>query len=140
MRNYLFTEKVPFIEKTLRVGFVVWSHVTWPISWFFITVGLTLPSIINPRFARTALGYTVPKFSSAVLTIALVFLVVMILLDNVYRPQRPKEYPFWKTLLGPFEFALMPIVGFFFSALPGIDAHTRLMLGKYMEYKVTEKV
>ena len=34
----------------------------------------------------------------------------------------------------------MPLVGFFFTALPGIDAHTRLMLGKYIEYKVTEKV
>jgi len=34
----------------------------------------------------------------------------------------------------------MPLVGLFFSALPGLDAHTRLMLGKYIEYKVTEKV
>jgi hypothetical protein len=34
----------------------------------------------------------------------------------------------------------LPIAGFFFSALPGIDAHTRLMLGKYIQYKVTEKV
>jgi hypothetical protein len=34
----------------------------------------------------------------------------------------------------------MPVVGFFLSAIPGLDAHTRLMLGKYMEYKVTEKV
>jgi len=38
------------------------------------------------------------------------------------------------------EFASLPIVGFFFNALPGIDAHTRLMLGRYIEYKVTEKV
>jgi len=34
----------------------------------------------------------------------------------------------------------MPIAGFIFTALPGLDAHTRLMLGKYIEYKVTEKV
>jgi hypothetical protein len=34
----------------------------------------------------------------------------------------------------------MPLAGFFFTALPGLDAHTRLMLGKYLEYKVTEKV
>jgi hypothetical protein len=40
----------------------------------------------------------------------------------------------------PLEFFLMPIAGFFFNALPGLDAHTRLMLGKYIEYKVTEKV
>jgi hypothetical protein len=71
---------------------------------------------------------------------ALVFLLVMLVLDKIYRPKKPKEVPTWKALLGPFEFVLMPIVGFFFSALPGIDAHTRLMLGKYIQYKVTEKV
>jgi hypothetical protein len=38
------------------------------------------------------------------------------------------------------EFILLPIVGFFFQALPGLDAHTRLMFGKYLEYRVTEKV
>jgi hypothetical protein len=43
-------------------------------------------------------------------------------------------------MLSPLEFFLMPIAGFFFSALPGLDAHTRLMLGKYIEYRVTEKV
>jgi len=34
----------------------------------------------------------------------------------------------------------MPIAGLFFGALPGLDAHTRLMLGKYLEYRLTEKV
>jgi hypothetical protein len=32
------------------------------------------------------------------------------------------------------------LAGLLFTALPGIDAHTRLMLGKYIEYRVTEKV
>ena len=31
-------------------------------------------------------------------------------------------------------------ISFFLSALPGLDAHTRLMLGKRLEYRVTEKV
>jgi hypothetical protein len=64
----------------------------------------------------------------------------MLIFDYIYRPPRPKEVSFWKVLLTPFEFVLMPIAGFIFSALPGLDAHTRLMLGKYLEYKVTEKV
>jgi hypothetical protein len=38
------------------------------------------------------------------------------------------------------EFVTAPINGIFFTALPGIDAHTRLMLGKYIKYKVTEKM
>jgi hypothetical protein len=140
IKNYFLTPGVPLIDKTMRVAWVIWSHFTWPIAWFIITIGLTVPTLINPAFARTALGYTVPKLSSLVLTIALVFLVVMLIFDKIYKPERPKEVPLWRAILMPLEFVLMPVAGFIFSALPGLDAHTRLMLGKYMEYRVTEKV
>ena len=140
IKNYLLTSGVPFWEKTLRVLYVIQSHFTWPIHFFIITIGLTLPTLLNPRFGKTSLGYMVPKLSSLVLTTALIFLVVMLILDKIYRPERPKSFPLWKSILSPLEFVLMPIAGFFFSALPGIDAHTRLLIGKYIEYKVTEKV
>ena len=102
--------------------------------------GLTVPLLLNPRFARATLGYTVPKLSSFILTIALVFLLIMLIFDYIYKPPKPEKYPLWRAVLMPFEFILMPIAGFFFNALPGLDAHTRLMLGKYLEYRVTEKV
>jgi glycosyltransferase involved in cell wall biosynthesis len=140
IKNYFLTPDVPFVDKTLRVIHALWSHFMWPVNWFVITIGLTLPTLINPAFGRTTLGYNVPKVSSFILTCALAFLLIMIFLDNIYRPKRPKEFPIWRALLIPFEFVLMPVAGFFFSALPGLDAHTRLMLGKYLEYKVTEKV
>ncbi|OGM29754.1 hypothetical protein A2630_01265 [Candidatus Woesebacteria bacterium RIFCSPHIGHO2_01_FULL_44_10] len=138
--NYLTTKGVPFWDKTTRLTTFLWAHLLWPVNWFIITIGLTLPTIINPAFGRTALGYTVPKLSSFILTVALLFLIVMIVIDNIYKPKRPEGFPRWRALLIPLEFVLMPISGFFFGALPGIDAHTRLMLGKYIEYKVTEKV
>jgi cellulose synthase/poly-beta-1,6-N-acetylglucosamine synthase-like glycosyltransferase len=140
IKNYLLTPGVPFWDKTMRLMFAIWAHFMWPVNWFIITIGLTIPSLLNPSFARTALGYTVPRLSSFVLTVALLFLLVMIVIDNIYKPKRPKEFPLWRAILVPFEFVLMPIAGFFFSALPGLDAHTRLMLGKYLEYRVTEKV
>ncbi len=140
IKNYFLTPDVPLLDKTMRVIGVIWAHFLWPVNWFIITIGLTLPTLINPAFGRTALGYTVPKMSSFLLTVALVFLIVLLVFDNIYRPPRPKEFPVWRVLLMPFEYILMPITGFFFSALPGLDAHTRLMLGKYMEYRVTEKV
>ena len=33
----------------------------------------------------------------------------------------------------------LPIVGLIFSNLPALDAQTRLMAGRYLEYRVTEK-
>ncbi len=130
----------PFFDKTTRFLTFIWSHFLWPVNWFIITIGLTLPTLLNPAFGRTTLGYFVPQVSSFLLTIGLAFLVVMIILDNIYKPKRPAHFPLWRALLTPLEFILMPLTGFVFGALPGLDAHTRLMLGKYIEYKVTEKV
>lgn len=140
IKNYLLTPGVPFWNKTMRLIYVIWAHFLWPVNWFIVTLGLTIPVLLNPAFGRTVLGYTVPRLSSFVLTIALGFLLVMIIVNSFYKPKKPKHVPAWRALLAPLEFVLMPIAGFFFTALPGLDAHTRLMLGKYLEYKVTEKV
>ena len=140
IKNYLLTPGVPFWDKTMRLIYVLWSHVSWPVNWFIITIGLTLPTLLNPAFSRTTLGYMPPKLSSLILTLALSFLLVILILDHIYKPKRPKDFPLWRAILVPFEFILMPISGFLFGALPGLDAHTRLMLGRYLEYRVTEKV
>jgi hypothetical protein len=34
----------------------------------------------------------------------------------------------------------LPFVGIFFTNLPALDAQTRLLTGRYLEYRVTEKV
>jgi hypothetical protein len=138
--NYFTTPGLSFWDKTTRVITFVQGHFLWPVHWFLITIGLSLPVIINPAFGRTTLGYLTPKISSTILTISLVFLAVILVLDYLYKPSRPKEFPLWRALLTPFEFALMPIATFFFTTLPALDAHTRLMMKKYIEYKVTEKV
>lgn len=140
IKDYFLTQGIPFWDKTMRLIYVLWSHFSWPVNWFLITLGLTVPILFNPAFGRTTLGYMVPKLSSFILTISLIFLVVVIVIDNMHKPDRPESFPLWRRLLTPLEFILMPVAGFFFAALPGIDAHTRLMLGKYIEYRVTEKV
>ena len=37
------------------------------------------------------------------------------------------------------QWLALPVVGLVFSNLPALDAQTRLMVGKYLEYRVTEK-
>lgn len=140
IRNYFMSPKIPFGTKTLRALRLLEDHFLWPVNWFIITLGVNLPALLNPNFGKTALGYNLPKISSAILTACLLFLIIVLIVDAKQRPARPKEVSRFKAILIPFEFVLMPVVGFIFTALPGLDAHTRLMLGKYMEYRVTEKV
>jgi hypothetical protein len=67
-------------------------------------------------------------------------MLTIFIIDSRNRPKQEGKRSVLSYIMQPLEFLLIPVAGFFFSALPGIDAHTRLMLGKYMEYKVTEKV
>jgi len=140
IKNYFLTPGVSFWDKTIRLVRLLEDHFLWPVNWFFITVGMTLPSLLHPQFSHTALGYTLPRISGIILNICLSFLIIILIVDAKHRPPRPNDVPRWKSFLLPFEFILMPIVGLVFNVLPGLDAHTRLMLGKYIEYKVTEKV
>ncbi len=140
IKQWILAEGVPFWDKTIRVIKTIEDHFLWPVNWFAITIGALLPPFLNEEFNRFTLGKRLPQVTSTLLTISLISLVVIFLIDAQSRPARPKKASIFGLILQPLEFLLLPILGFFFSALPGLDAHTRLMLGKYLEYRVTEKV
>ncbi len=137
--QYILDEKAPFWEKTIRLLRLVEDHFLWPVNWFAVTIGGLLPPLLNPTFARTIIGKTLPQVTSFIMTLCLFALLVMLVLNFKLRPPREKSGILWR-FVDMAEFLVLPIAGFVFTALPGIDAHTRLLLGKYLEYRVTEKV
>ena len=130
---------VPFFRKTKILFHVLLDHFLWPANWFILTIATSVITLVNPEFSRTSLGYSLPIMARIILTSSLIALVVMVVID--YR-SRPKHLSKSRTreLLFPLEFILMPIAGFFLNSLPAIISHTQLMLGRKMEYKVTEKL
>lgn len=140
IRQYILARNIPFWDKSIRVLKTIEDHFLWPVNWFAVTISAFLPPLLNQEFNRTMIGKTLPQVTSTLLTLSLVSMIVIFIIDAANRPPRPNKKNIFSYILQPLEFLLLPIIGFFFSALPGIDAHTRLMLGKYIEYKVTEKV
>lgn len=136
---WLTVPNVPFIRKTILISNVLVDHFLWPVNWFIITVAANIMPFVNPVFTRTTLGYNLPKLAGFILTLCLISTAAMLIID--YR-QRAAHHRTSKKrqLLFPIEFLLLPIVGFFLSALPALISHTQLMLGKRLEYKVTEKL
>ncbi len=140
IKKWLTHTHIPFWRRTIRVFKVLEDHFLWPVNWFAITLGATVPVILNPVFAQTVMGQNLPRVAFGVLSVTWLFLATILIVDFRQRPKRDVHASLFKKILMPFEFVLMPVVTLIFTALPGIDAHTRLMLGKYLEYKVTEKV
>ncbi len=130
---------VPFIRKTKILYHVLLDHFLWPVNWFILTISANIITIINPVFAKTTLGYTLPVLARFILASTLIALIIMVLIDYRNRPKHLSKSRL-RELIFPLEFILMPIVGFFLNSLPAIISHTQIMLGRKMEYKVTEKL
>ena len=140
IKKWLTHTHIPFWRRSIRLLKVLEDHFLWPVNWFAITLGATIPVILNPAFAQTVMGQNLPKIAFGILTSCWVFLAVILIIDWRQRPKHQGPISFLRKITMPFEFIMMPVVTLIFTALPGIDAHTRLMLGKYLEYRVTEKV
>lgn len=140
VQNAAIHKEIPLGDRLRRVFQLLEQHVFWPSNWFILTIGSIIPPLVNPAFGRTVLGHNLSQLSSGILTLSLVFLLIIIILDWRIKPQRPKEFTNWKLPFLYIQWITVPVVSFFLSALPGLDAHTRMILGKRLEYRVTEKV
>jgi hypothetical protein len=73
------------------------------------------------------------------MTFSMFGLVTSAILSTVLLPPRPphkrKTVFLWMFL----QWLMLPLTIIFFGSIPGIDAQTRLMLGKYMGFWVTPK-
>lgn len=141
LKWWLSVKNVPFLRKTYLVGTVLMDHVLWPVNWYIITISANLVVFLNPVFLRTNLGYNLPKLSGLILTICLVSLLMMMYVDfHLRKSESGAKTPLWRQLVFPLEFIAMPVAGFLLSSLPALISHIQLIIGKKLEYKVTDKV
>lgn len=134
--NFKELSKSSFVFRFIKA---LEQHILWPVHWWILTLGATIPPLINPAFKYTALGHNLPQISGFILTISVVFLGSVIAVDYLLKPPRPDFVKKRYLPMTVLQYFLMPVVSFFFGSLPGMEAHTRLILGKRIEYRVTEK-
>jgi cellulose synthase/poly-beta-1,6-N-acetylglucosamine synthase-like glycosyltransferase len=126
--------------RVMRVVWYVEEHLMWPSHWFLLTLGGLIPRMINPTYAQSQLGLWQSSLVSAILGLCLPCLILVIFVDWRLRPEHPEGEDAIDVLIGWASFALLPVVGLVLCALPALDAHTRLLFGRRLEYRVTEKV
>lgn len=127
--------------KKIRVTFVqlegFWSLATNPIIIFALS---WLPLIIGgPRFNTTLLSYNLPNITRNLMILAMCGLVFSAIVSMSFLPKRPKGHSVMKFAFMVLQWILIPITVTVFGAVPGLDAQTRLMFGKYMGFWVTPK-
>jgi hypothetical protein len=135
----LQARNIPWHLRVARVGWYVEEHLVWPSHWFLLTLGGLLPPLLNPDYARTALGLWQTEAFSTLLGLCLPSMVLAILADALLKWRSHGELDLATVVGEGVAFALLPVTGLALVALPALDAHTRLLFGRSLAYQVTEK-
>lgn len=140
LMGFIKNKSIPLWMK-IKVSLVqiegFWSLATNPIMIFLLG---WLPVILGgERFNKSVLSYNLPILTRNIMIIAMLGLIMSAIIFMTFLPVRPKEKGRFAAVSMVLQWVLVPITIVIFGAIPGLDAQTRLMMGKYMGFWVTPK-
>lgn len=138
--GFLKNKAVPRAKKIYYGFTIVESFHSWATNALMLFMLGWLPVVVGgAEFNRTVLSLNLPQFTRTIMTFALVGLVASAVLSIVLLPPKPPRYKKSRYAIMLLQWILFPITTVLLGAFPGLEAQTRLMLGKYMGFWVTPK-
>jgi cellulose synthase/poly-beta-1,6-N-acetylglucosamine synthase-like glycosyltransferase len=131
----------PFWDRMYKLYQYVEGNFNWATASVLIsTLGLLPLFLGGQEFLDSVVAYNLPQVTQTLMRVAFVFIFFSIYVNLVLLPPRPAKYGRFKSAMMYIQWLLVPIVSVIFGSIPAIEAQTRLMLGRYMEFWVTPKV
>lgn len=138
LEGFFRARHIPFFKRARRCWLYVEEHLFWPSNWFLLALGPRLPEWFTSNHLWPVLK-PIATASFFFLNLCVIYMLIaagLHLLMAASAPNQTRRTLLW-TLVG---WLFMPVSTFFFLALPATESHFRLLLGRRLEYKVTEKL
>jgi cellulose synthase/poly-beta-1,6-N-acetylglucosamine synthase-like glycosyltransferase len=140
MRAFLRADRIPLVTRARHAFKLFAGQIAWATWAFLLTVISWLPALFAGReFSDSVLYYSAPRITAIIFHVSGLALVVTIVLSLYLLPKPGPHYRFLQRVAHAIEWLFIPLIATLLSALPALDAQTRLMLGRYMEFWVTDK-
>ncbi|MFA5052716.1 MAG: glycosyltransferase family 2 protein [Parcubacteria group bacterium] len=115
---------------------IYWVYQHIDIYWGWATNALIilllgrLPLILGGEsFNKTILSYQLPQLTSTFMNLAVVGIITSAIISVAILPPKPEGFRWYHYFLFVVQWLLLPINLIVFSAIPGLDSQTRMMLG-----------
>ena len=131
--------EIPLRMRIRRFMNLFLNHLNWIFLPILLMFGSSAPIWFSQDFSLTDLGQQMWTFSSILLSVTLSTVIFFIYFESRLLPPKPQGWGPMRRLGALVQYFAYPIVGLVLSVLPALEAHTRLLLGRYLEYKITEK-
>lgn len=131
--------RIPLTEKIAQTWRLFEGHFSWATSPLILTFVAWLPLFLNRRFSEQLLAHELPVIASRILTLAMLGLIATVFISLLSLPPKPPRYHRARFITMVLQWIMLPVVAIVFGAFAAIDAQTRLMIGRYLDWRVTEK-
>lgn len=122
-----------------HIGVQIYGFHSWATNALITSIIGWLPLILGgSAFNATVLSSNLPMVTKFLMTLAMVGMVLSAIVSLLMLPTINKK-GFMKYVTSVLQWICLPIVIIVFGSIPGLEAQTRLMLGKYMGFWVTPK-
>jgi len=131
-------KKLPTFRTIRRVFVLIEGHYMWATTPLVLMMATPIPKYINKDFSESVTAYNMNLLLGNFFKFALVGIFVALGVSMIMLPKHPKGLK--GRLSSMLMWLLLPITTVIFGAIPAIDAQTRLMLNKRLDFNVTKKV
>lgn len=132
---------LPKGKTIFQIFFQIYGFHSWATNALIIAVVGWLPLLFGgDRFNTTVLSTNLPMVTQYLMNLALVGILFSATVFLLILPPRPKKFGILGYAMLLLQWALLPVTIIIFGAIPGLEAQTRFMFGKYMGFWVTPKV
>jgi hypothetical protein len=136
--NLWYHPNIKKSEKIYRIFEFLENNFFWATGPILLTFTGFIPGFLNADFRDTVLAYNLPRIMSDLLSYASAGIIMCAIISLSLVPTNKKRGLIGRISLS-LQWILVPIVSIVLSAIPALDAQTRLMFGNYLEYQVTQK-
>jgi len=113
---------------------------SWAVAPLLILIVGRLPLwLASNEDKATAFFQNAPQMLENLMVIGMVGLIANSIMYTLMLPQKPRAYSWINYIVMIVQWVVFPITMIIFGSIPAIDAQTRLMLGKYLGFFITEK-
>jgi hypothetical protein len=136
----LLKSKAPLRDRLYKLYQYVEGNFNWATASILISSLGWLPLMLGgPDFTSSVVAFNLPQATKTLMMIATFFLIFSVYINLILLPPRPKKYGRSRSIMMYLQWFLVPITSVIFGSLPAIEAQTRLMFGRYLEFWVTPK-
>jgi hypothetical protein len=138
IRGFRHSKGISFYMKVVHACRFLDKFTSWS-TWSFLLAFISwLPTLLAGKdFATTTIYYVAPRIRETILILSSAGAIVCVITSMLLLPA--EHHTVRKRIMHAGEWVLIPVVVLVLSALPALEAQTRLMFGRYMEFWVTDK-